>query len=178
MRTATPRQLALLRRLADSTASTFAHPQTLAQAQAEIAQLKRLTPLRGRGHRDPTDPARAGRDAYATAPLPGEIVGYGSSARRRRGEPSRTTGGRTRAKPARGRDSSSRNPSRAAMPGSRAARRPRVGLAVRRAGRSRSCRVRALVPRRRRLRCPPATSGLCCEWRGETPVDQLGVCIA
>jgi hypothetical protein len=78
----TPRQLAYLKALAQRTATSFAYPSNRSAASREIERLRRLPSLAG--DRDSLD----GRDldsdlarcAYATAPAPGEIVGYGSSA--------------------------------------------------------------------------------------------------
>jgi len=69
------KQLAYLKTLAQRTATSFAYPHTREQASREIERLRRL-PAAGRIDRgDDLE-----RPAYATAPQPEEIVGYGSSA--------------------------------------------------------------------------------------------------
>ena len=78
----TARQLAYLKALAARTATSFAYPGNRSEASREIERLRQLPSVAG--DRDSVD----GRDldsdlercAYATAPAPGEIAGYGSSA--------------------------------------------------------------------------------------------------
>jgi hypothetical protein len=80
--TATPRQLSYIKRLALQTGTTFSLPKTRRQASCEIERLKGLKATRGtyleipRQHLDPAE------QPYATEQKPGEVSGYGSSARR------------------------------------------------------------------------------------------------
>jgi hypothetical protein len=80
--TATSRQLSYLRNLALQTGTTFSLPETRRQASCEIERLKGLKATRGtyseipRHHLDPAE------QPYATEQKPGEVSGYGSSARR------------------------------------------------------------------------------------------------
>ena len=84
--TATPKQLAYLRQLALQTGTTFSPPRTRRQASCEIQRLQGLKASRGtyfevpRQHLDPAE------QPYGTEQKPGEVSGYGSSARR--GDPS------------------------------------------------------------------------------------------
>jgi len=81
--TATPRQLSYIKHLALQTATTFTPPRTRREASDEIERLKALKASRGtymeapRHHLDPAELP------YATEQKPGEVLGYGSSARRR-----------------------------------------------------------------------------------------------
>jgi hypothetical protein len=79
----TPRQLAYLKALAQQTATSFAYPGSRSEASREIERLRQL-PLLLTSDRDSVDGRVRDSDlercAYATAPAPGEIVGYGSSA--------------------------------------------------------------------------------------------------
>lgn len=77
----TPRQLAYLRLLAERTGQTFTPPKTIGQASREIRRLQAQPHSTGadlaaerRHARDQSD-----EDVYATAPLPDEISGFGSS---------------------------------------------------------------------------------------------------
>jgi hypothetical protein len=78
--TATPKQLAYLRSLAEQTGTTFVTPTTRRDASLEIDRLRALkTTGRVPFRREPpiaNDPA-----VYATAADPSEITGFGSSAR-------------------------------------------------------------------------------------------------
>ena len=76
---ASPTQLSYLRSLALQTGTTFTSPKTLRQASCEIARLKAS---RGRCLEAPPLDLDPGEQPYATEQKPGEIVGYGSSARR------------------------------------------------------------------------------------------------
>lgn len=80
----TPKQLAYLRGLADKTGTTFASPQTSAEASAEIKRLQ----ARPRSAR--SDQARERRDVQramqerpddATAVRASDVRGFGSTAR-------------------------------------------------------------------------------------------------
>ena len=78
----TARQLAYLKALAAQTATSFAYPRSRSEASREIERLRQLPPLTGD---QDSDDGRAldsdcERGTYATAPAPGEIAGYGSSA--------------------------------------------------------------------------------------------------
>ena len=80
----TPKQLAYLRGLADKTGTTFAYPQTSAEASAEIKRLQ-ARPRSGAG--DAQRERRAvqrdlqTRPTDATAVRARDVRGYGSSAR-------------------------------------------------------------------------------------------------
>ena len=80
----TRKQLAYLRKLAEQTATTFAYPQTRAQASAEIKRLQ-ARPRSGAG--DARRERRAvqrdlqTRPDDATAVRANDVRGYGSSAR-------------------------------------------------------------------------------------------------
>ena len=80
----TRRQLAYLRSLAARSGTTFAYPATGRQASAEIKRLQRL-PASGRGERvrELRDVQRdlAERPSDNTAIRPGDVRGYGSTAR-------------------------------------------------------------------------------------------------
>ena len=80
---AAPQQLSYLKDLASQTGTTFTFPRHDYQASREIERLKGLKARRGRRH-PRNSPARAGpgEQPYATEQKPGEIIGYGSSARR------------------------------------------------------------------------------------------------
>jgi hypothetical protein len=90
--TASPEQLSYLKDLAEQTGTTFTFPRTGRQASCEIGRLIGLKSTRGRdleaspldldtgeASTRELDPAER---PYATEQKPGEIVGYGSSARR------------------------------------------------------------------------------------------------
>jgi hypothetical protein len=80
----TLKQLAYLKGLADKTGTTFAYPQTSAEASAEI---KRLQGLPGSGQGERVRELRgvqrdlAERPGDNTAIRPRDVRGYGSSAR-------------------------------------------------------------------------------------------------
>jgi len=86
---ATPKQLSYLRQLALQTATTFTPPGTRRQASCEIERLKELKASRGRPLEDPAHHLHPAEQPYATEQKSGEILGYGSSARR--GDPSPRT---------------------------------------------------------------------------------------
>ncbi len=79
---ASPEQLSYLRDLASQTGTTFTFPKTPRQASCEIVRLKGLKATRGRYLEAPPLDLDPGEQSYATEQKPGEIVGYGSSARR------------------------------------------------------------------------------------------------
>jgi hypothetical protein len=81
----TTKQLAYLKSLADSTATTFTYPQTSAQASAQIRRMKARPRSsageRTREHRDvQRDLAERPQDAAAVR-VGRDVRGYGSSAR-------------------------------------------------------------------------------------------------
>ena len=80
----TPKQLAYLRGLADKTGTTFAYPQTSAQASAEIKRLKaQPRAVAGDAQRERRAVQRdlQTRPDDATAIRTRDVRGYGSSAR-------------------------------------------------------------------------------------------------
>jgi len=89
---ASPEQLSYLRDLASQTGTTFTVPRNRRQASCEIERLKGLKITRGRyleatpRNLDSGEATQLELDPfeqpYATEQKPGEIVGYGSSARR------------------------------------------------------------------------------------------------
>jgi hypothetical protein len=79
---ASPEQLSYLRDLAAQTGTTFTFPRNRRQASCEIERLKGLKATRGRYLEAPRLDLDPGEQPYATEQKPGEIVGYGSSARR------------------------------------------------------------------------------------------------
>jgi hypothetical protein len=79
---ASPEQLSYLRDLASQTGTTFTFPRNRRQASCEIERLKGLKATRGRYLEAPRLDLDPGEQPYATEQKPGEIVGYGSSARR------------------------------------------------------------------------------------------------
>ena len=89
---ASPKQLSYLNALAQQTGTTFTFPRTRRQASCEINRLKGLKSTRGRDLEaslldlDTGDAPALDLDPaeqpYATEQKPGEISGYGSSARR------------------------------------------------------------------------------------------------
>jgi hypothetical protein len=81
---ATPKasQLAYLRDLALQTGTTFSPPRTRRQASCEIDRLKKLKASRGTHVETPRDMDPA-EQPYATEQKSGEVLGYGSNARRR-----------------------------------------------------------------------------------------------
>jgi hypothetical protein len=80
----TPRQLKYLRVLADKTATSFAYPQTINDASAEITRLKAL-PRSGAGdaqrERHAVQRDLQTRPDDATAVRERDVTGYGSTAR-------------------------------------------------------------------------------------------------
>jgi hypothetical protein len=81
-----PGQLSYLKALALQTGTTFTSPRTRRQASCEIDRLKNLKTTRGIHHEIPRDLEPA-EQPYATEQKEGEIIGYGSSARRREQTP-------------------------------------------------------------------------------------------
>lgn len=81
-RTASPEQLSYLRDLAWQTGTTFTFPRTRRQASCEIQRLKALKRTRGRYLETPRLDLDPAEQPYATEQKPGEVIGYGSSARR------------------------------------------------------------------------------------------------
>ena len=79
---ASPEQLSYLRDLASQTGTTCTFPRNRRQASCEIERLKGLKARRGRYLEAPRLDLDPGEQPYATEQKPGEIVGYGSSARR------------------------------------------------------------------------------------------------
>ena len=79
---ASPQQLSYLKALAQQTGTTFAFPRTRCQASCEIQRLKVLKAKRGRYLEAPRLDLDPAEQPYATEQKPGEIIGYGSSARR------------------------------------------------------------------------------------------------
>ena len=80
---ASPEQLSYLTDLALQTGTTFTFPRTRRQASCEIDRLKGLKARRGRYLEAPRLDLDPAEQPYATEQKPGEIVGYGSTARRR-----------------------------------------------------------------------------------------------
>jgi len=78
-----PEQLSYLTDLALQTGTTFTFPRTRRQASCEIDRLKGLKARRGRYLEAPRLDLDPAEQPYATEQKPGEIVGYGSTARRR-----------------------------------------------------------------------------------------------
>ncbi|MGP8240334.1 MAG: hypothetical protein ACLQQB_01000 [Solirubrobacteraceae bacterium] len=79
---ATPKQLKYLRDLALQAGATFTSPQTWREASCQIDQLKALKASRGTHLEIPRNDLDPAEEPYATEQKPGEIKGYGSSARR------------------------------------------------------------------------------------------------
>jgi hypothetical protein len=79
---ATPRQLKYLRDLALQVGATFTSPQTWREASCEIDRLKALKASRGMYLEVPREDLDPAEEPYATEQKPGEVLGYGSSARR------------------------------------------------------------------------------------------------
>ncbi len=79
---ASPKQLSYLKALAQQTGTTFTFPRTRRQASCEIARLNGLKATRGRYLETPRLDLDPAEQPYATEQKPGEISGYGSSARR------------------------------------------------------------------------------------------------
>ncbi|MGH2843854.1 MAG: hypothetical protein ACRDKL_09750 [Solirubrobacteraceae bacterium] len=80
--TPSPAQLSYLRDLASQTGTTFTLPQSGYQAGREIKRLKDLKARRGRYLETPRLDLEPAEQPYATEQKPGEIVGYGATARR------------------------------------------------------------------------------------------------
>jgi hypothetical protein len=78
--TPTRKQLACLKLLADRTGTTFAYPRTRADAHAEIQRLRRVRRQTAQERRADVALAAHIDSVYASAPRPGEITGYGSTA--------------------------------------------------------------------------------------------------
>lgn len=81
-RTASPKPLSYLKALALQTGTTFTFPQNRRQASCEIERLRELKATRGRHREAPRLEPEPAEQPYATEQKPGEIRGYGSSARR------------------------------------------------------------------------------------------------
>jgi len=79
---ASPKQLSYLKALAQQTGTTFTFPRTRRQASCEIDRLNELKAKRGRYLEAPRLDLDPAEQPYATEQKPGEISGYGSSARR------------------------------------------------------------------------------------------------
>jgi hypothetical protein len=79
---ASPEQLSYLRDLARQTGTTFTFPRNRRHASCEIERLKGLKATKGRYLEAPRHDLDPAEQPYATEQKPGEIVGYGSSARR------------------------------------------------------------------------------------------------
>ncbi len=79
---ASPQQLSYLKALAQQTGTTFTFPRTRRQASCEIQRLKGLKAKRGRYLEAPRLDLDPAEQPYATEQKPGEIIGYGSNARR------------------------------------------------------------------------------------------------
>ena len=79
---ATPKQLSYIKYLALQTGTTFTPPRTRRQASCEIERLKALKTGRGTYMEAPRHQLDPAEQPYATEQKPGEIKGYGSSARR------------------------------------------------------------------------------------------------
>ncbi len=80
--TATPKQLSYLRNLALQTGTTFSPPRTRRHASCEIQRLQGLKASRGTYSEAPRHDLDPAEQPYATEQKPGEVSGYGSSARR------------------------------------------------------------------------------------------------
>lgn len=80
--TATPKQLSYIKQLALQTGTTFTPPGTRRQASCEIERLKGLKASRGTYMETPRHDLDPAEEPYATEQKPGEVSGYGSSARR------------------------------------------------------------------------------------------------
>ena len=79
---ASPKQLSYLKALAQQTGTTFTFPRTRRQASCEIQRLKGLKATRGHCLEAPRLDLDPAEQPYATEQKPGEISGYGASARR------------------------------------------------------------------------------------------------
>jgi hypothetical protein len=94
--TATPRQLSYIRQLALQTGTTFTPPKTRRQASCEIERLKGLKASRGTYLEAPLQQLDPAEQPYATEQKPGEVSGYGSSARRGNPAPQRAAAAQRR----------------------------------------------------------------------------------
>jgi hypothetical protein len=81
-RGASPAQLSYLKDLASQTGTTFTLPRSGYQAGREIERLRALKAKRGRYLEAPRLELDPAEQPYATEQKPGEIIGYGASARR------------------------------------------------------------------------------------------------
>jgi hypothetical protein len=79
---ASPKQLSYLNALAQQTGTTFTFPRTRRQASCEINRLKGLKATRGHCLEAPRLDLDPAEQPYATEQKPGEVIGYGASARR------------------------------------------------------------------------------------------------
>ncbi|HEX5308950.1 MAG TPA: hypothetical protein VFW38_07710 [Solirubrobacteraceae bacterium] len=79
---ASPAQLSYLKDLASQTGTTFTFPRSGYQAGREIERLKALKLTRGRCMEAPRCDVHPAELPYATEQKPGEVIGYGASARR------------------------------------------------------------------------------------------------
>jgi hypothetical protein len=81
-RGASPAQISYLKDLASQTGTTFTFPRSGYQAGREIKRLKALKARRGRYLETPRQELDPVEQHYATEQKPGEIIGYGATARR------------------------------------------------------------------------------------------------
>jgi hypothetical protein len=81
-RSASPAQLSYLKSLASQTGTTFTFPQSAYQAGREIERLKALKARHGRYLEIPRQEPDQAELPYATEQKPGEVMGYGATARR------------------------------------------------------------------------------------------------
>jgi len=81
-RPASSAQLSYLKALASQTGTTFTFPDSGYQAGREIKRLKALKARRGRYLETPQLELDPAEQPYATGEKPGEILGYGATARR------------------------------------------------------------------------------------------------
>lgn len=81
-RGASPKQLSYIKALAAQTGTTFTFPRSRRQASCEIERLKALKASRGRCLEAPQLELDPMEQPYATEQKPGEVIGYGASARR------------------------------------------------------------------------------------------------
>jgi hypothetical protein len=82
VRNASPAQLSYLKDLASQTGTTFTFPRSGYQAGREIERLRALKQARGRYLETPRQELDPAEMPYATEQKPGEIIGYGATARR------------------------------------------------------------------------------------------------
>lgn len=81
-RGASPKQLSYLKDLASQTGTTFTLPRSGYQAGREIERLKALKARRGHYLETPRLELDPVEQPYATEQKPGEVIGYGATARR------------------------------------------------------------------------------------------------